>query len=97
MHPQKSGFWSARAIVRAENSGERARPRALKQKERQGPVGPGIENRYQRLQKISHSPILNTKKKLQDCCHFISYGVTGITIEQWRQAQEDGAKDPFFV
>jgi hypothetical protein len=49
MHPQKSGFWSARATVRAENSGERARPRALKKKEHQGPVGPGIENRYQRL------------------------------------------------
>jgi hypothetical protein len=45
---------------------------------------------------MAHSPILNTKE-LQNCCYFISHSVTGMTIEQWRQAQEDGAKDPFLV
>jgi hypothetical protein len=27
----------------------------------------------------THSPILNTKE-LQNCCHFISHNVTGVTI-----------------
>jgi hypothetical protein len=34
---------------------------------------------------------------MHNCCHFIGHSITGMMMQQRRQAQKDGAKDPVLV